>query len=99
MTRVAGMQPAARAVSGATGPKVGVLALQGDVREHVVALESCGAVPVAVRKPEDLDGIRALVFPGGESTTMSLLLKSSGLRASLQRGSRMASPPSGRVQG
>ena len=79
VTRVAGMQPAARAVSGATGPKVGVLALQGDVREHVVALESCGAVPVAVRKPEDLDGIRALVFPGGESTTMSLLLKSSGL--------------------
>ena len=83
MSRVAGVRPAARAVSGATGPKVGVLALQGDVREHVAALESCGAAAVAVRKPEDLDGIRALVFPGGESTTMSLLLKSSGLAREL----------------
>jgi len=60
-----------------------VLALQGDVREHIAALKSCGAVPVAVRNPEDLEGIRALVFPGGESTTMSLLLKSSGLAGEL----------------
>jgi 5'-phosphate synthase pdxT subunit len=56
-----------------------VLALQGDVREHAAALQSCGATPVLVRTPRDLDGVRALVFPGGESTTMSLLLKSSGL--------------------
>ncbi len=83
MTRVAGMQPAARTVSGPTRPKVGVLALQGDVREHVYALESCGALAVALRKPEDLEGIRGLVFPGGESTTMSLLLKSSGLAREL----------------
>jgi pyridoxal 5'-phosphate synthase pdxT subunit len=60
-----------------------VLALQGDVREHVAALSACGAVAVAVRQPADLDGIRALVLPGGESTTMSLLLESSGLAREL----------------
>jgi len=62
---------------------VGVLALQGDVREHILALGACGAVAVAVRSPADLEGIRALVLPGGESTTMSLLLKSSGLAPEL----------------
>ncbi len=60
-----------------------MLALQGDVREHVAALGACGAVAVAVRQPADLDGIRALVLPGGESTTMSLLLESSGLAREL----------------
>jgi len=59
--------------------KVGVLALQGDVAEHVAALVAVGAHPVEVRRPEDLAGLDALVLPGGESTTMSLLLESSGL--------------------
>jgi 5'-phosphate synthase pdxT subunit len=59
--------------------KVGVLALQGDVREHSAALATLGATPVEVRVPEDLSGIDALILPGGESTTMSLLLGSSGL--------------------
>jgi 5'-phosphate synthase pdxT subunit len=59
--------------------KVGVLALQGDVREHSAALADLGAHPVRVRRPEDLSGVDALVLPGGESTTMSLLLQSSGL--------------------
>ncbi len=59
--------------------KVGVLALQGDVREHVSALVDARAHAVEVRAPEDLAGIDALVLPGGESTTMSLLLGSSGL--------------------
>lgn len=59
--------------------KAGVLALQGDVREHVGALVELGAHAVEVRVPEDLAGIDALVLPGGESTTMSLLLESSGL--------------------
>jgi len=83
VSRVAGEHPAARAASGAKGPKVGVLALQGDVREHLVALEYCGAAGVAVRGPADLEGIRALVLPGGESTTISLLLRSSGLAGEL----------------
>ena len=60
--------------------KVGVLALQGDVGEHVAVLADLGVDPVAVRRPEDLAGVDALVLPGGESTTMSLLLESSGLR-------------------
>lgn len=59
--------------------KVGVLALQGAFREHVQALAELGAHPVEVRTPEDLSGVDALVLPGGESTTISMLLESSGL--------------------
>ena len=59
--------------------KVGVLALQGDVREHVSVLADIGADAVEVRTPEQLAAIDALVLPGGESTTLSLLLDSSGL--------------------
>jgi len=59
--------------------KVGVLALQGDVREHAAALAAAGASPVEVRSAADLDAVDALVLPGGESTTMSLLFDSSGL--------------------
>lgn len=51
-------------------PKVGVLALQGDVREHIGALAACGARATTVRRPEELDAVDALVIPGGESTTM-----------------------------
>jgi 5'-phosphate synthase pdxT subunit len=61
--------------------KLGVLALQGDVREHTRALADLGADVVEVRAPEHLSGVDALVLPGGESTTMSLLLGSSGLFA------------------
>jgi 5'-phosphate synthase pdxT subunit len=60
-----------------------VLALQGDVREHVGALDRCGAVAVAIRNPSDLDSLQGIVLPGGESTTMSLLLQSSGLAPEL----------------
>jgi pyridoxal 5'-phosphate synthase pdxT subunit len=59
--------------------KVGVLALQGDRREHAAALAAAGAHPVMVRVPADLHPVEALVLPGGESTTISLLLESSGL--------------------
>jgi len=52
---------------------IGVLALQGDVREHLRALEACGARAHAVRRPDELDDVDALVIPGGESTTMSKL--------------------------
>jgi 5'-phosphate synthase pdxT subunit len=53
-----------------TGPRIGVLALQGDVREHLRVLSAVGAVASAVRRPAELDDIDALVIPGGESTTM-----------------------------
>ncbi len=51
-------------------PRVGVLALQGDVREHLAGLEAAGAIGSAVRRPTELDAVDALVIPGGESTTM-----------------------------
>jgi 5'-phosphate synthase pdxT subunit len=63
------------------GAKVGVIALQGAVGLHVEVLRDLGADPVEVRTPEQLSGVDALVLPGGESTTMSKLLDSSGLRA------------------
>ncbi|MEE6261949.1 pyridoxal 5'-phosphate synthase glutaminase subunit PdxT [Plantactinospora sonchi] len=52
---------------------VGVLALQGDVREHLAALTGAGATAVAVRRPEELERVDGLVVPGGESTTISKL--------------------------
>lgn len=58
--------------------KVGVLALQGAVREHIQMLESCGAQGVSVKRPSGLDGIDALVIPGGESTTMEKLMGAHG---------------------
>jgi pyridoxal 5'-phosphate synthase pdxT subunit len=60
-------------------PRVGVLALQGAVREHVNALRDVGAETVEVRLPRDLVGLDALILPGGESTTMRLLMDRVGL--------------------
>ncbi len=54
----------------AGGPAVGVLSLQGDVIEHLRALESTGARPLRVRRPGELDEVDGLVIPGGESTTI-----------------------------
>jgi 5'-phosphate synthase pdxT subunit len=55
--------------------RVGVLALQGDTREHLAALADAGAEAVTVRRGTELDTVDALVIPGGESTTMSHLLR------------------------
>jgi 5'-phosphate synthase pdxT subunit len=69
---------------------IGVLALQGDVREHLAALRAAGADAIAVRRPEELAGVHGLVLPGGESTTMSRLLETfellDPLRARLTEG-------------
>lgn len=54
--------------------KIGVLALQGAVREHLLSIEESGATAVQVKRLEDLEGLDALVLPGGESTTMRKLL-------------------------
>jgi 5'-phosphate synthase pdxT subunit len=66
--------------------KVGVLALQGDVPEHIRAVESLleGAPARAVRAPADLTGLDALLLPGGESTTIGRLLDDTGLREPLR---------------
>lgn len=64
---------------GDSGPVVGVLALQGAFDVHIRRLGSIGVAARAVRTPDQLEGVDALVLPGGESTTMSRLLTTSGL--------------------
>lgn len=56
-------------------PTIGVLALQGDVREHLTALDAAGATAVAVRRPAELAAVDGIVLPGGESTTIDKLLR------------------------
>jgi 5'-phosphate synthase pdxT subunit len=65
-------------------PRVGVLALQGDVREHVSTLRELDVTVVTVRTPDQLNALDGLVMPGGESTTIAHLLVTSGLRPVLQ---------------
>jgi 5'-phosphate synthase pdxT subunit len=62
-----------------SGPRIGVLALQGAFREHMQALRRLGADVVEVRLPEELEGLDGLVIPGGESTTMLRLAELYGL--------------------
>ena len=59
--------------------KVGVLALQGDVREHMASLLACGVETVAVRRAIEIESIDALVLPGGESTTIAQLAEVFGI--------------------
>jgi 5'-phosphate synthase pdxT subunit len=74
----------------AAGPRVGVLALQGDFREHLAVLTSLGAVAVPVRRPDELASVSGLVIPGGESTVMDKLSRTFGmadpLRAAVDAG-------------
>ncbi len=63
---------------------VGVLALQGDFREHAEALASIGQMPVEVRKPAQLDGLAGLIIPGGESTTIARLILRYGFHEPLR---------------
>ena len=64
--------------------EVGVLALQGDFREHAAALVRLGADPVLVRRVGDLCGLQALILPGGESTTIGMLAERYGLMDDLR---------------
>ena len=66
-------------------PRIGVLALQGDVREHLAALRSAGAEASKVRRSSELDVVDALVIPGGESTTIGKLLVTFDLLEPLQK--------------
>jgi 5'-phosphate synthase pdxT subunit len=66
-------------------PGVGVLALQGDVAEHICALRESGAEPLAVRRPEELDRVDGLIIPGGESTTIWKLIDIFGLADQLRK--------------
>jgi pyridoxal 5'-phosphate synthase pdxT subunit len=78
---------------------VGVLALQGDFREHEHALAACGAATRRIRTVEDLEGIDALVVPGGESTTMSNLALRWGLMEPLRELVRGGLPAYGSCAG
>ena len=81
------------------GPRIGVLALQGDVREHAHALESVGAEPLAVGSAADLTRIRGLVIPGGESTTMSKIAVRDGLIGPLREARAAGMPMYGSCAG
>jgi len=82
-----------------TAPHVGVLALQGDVREHVAALERAGATAIPVRRPGELARGDALVLPGGESTTMAKLAVAFGLLEPLRVRVREGMPAFGSCAG
>ncbi|MFE7299054.1 pyridoxal 5'-phosphate synthase glutaminase subunit PdxT [Streptomyces sp. NPDC057579] len=82
-----------------TTPTIGVLALQGDVREHLKALADAGAQGLPVRRPEELAGIDGLVIPGGESTTMSKLAVSFGMLEPLRAFVRAGRPVYGTCAG
>ncbi|MDN3936715.1 pyridoxal 5'-phosphate synthase glutaminase subunit PdxT [Arthrobacter sp. YD4] len=66
-----------------SGLRIGVLALQGDFREHLRAVEAAGATGVGVRRPGELDGLDGLIIPGGESTTIDKLSRAFELREPL----------------
>lgn len=80
-------------------PIVGVLALQGDVREHLRALKACGADVRPVRRPADLDGLDGIVLPGGESTTIDKLSRIFGLRDPLIKALQGGLPAYGSCAG
>ncbi|MGR3933179.1 pyridoxal 5'-phosphate synthase glutaminase subunit PdxT [Streptomyces sp. BRA346] len=80
-------------------PLVGVLALQGDVREHLAALAEVGAHARPVRRPEELAEVEGLVIPGGESTTMSKLAVIFGLLEPLRERIRAGLPVYGTCAG
>jgi 5'-phosphate synthase pdxT subunit len=91
--------PADALANANVGMRVGVLALQGDFREHLQAVERLGARGVEVRRPRDLEGVERLIIPGGESTAISLLLRESGLDEELRRLGRAGLPLFGTCAG
>jgi pyridoxal 5'-phosphate synthase pdxT subunit len=82
-----------------TTPTIGVLALQGDVREHQAALAACGADPVPVRRPSELAALAGIVLPGGESTTIDKLSRIFALRDPLVAALRAGLPAYGSCAG
>ena len=80
-------------------PRIGVLALQGDVREHLRALESVGARGVSVRRPTELANCDGLILPGGESTTMVKLATTFDLLEPLRSAVKEGMPTYGSCAG
>jgi 5'-phosphate synthase pdxT subunit len=71
-----------------TQPRIGVLAVQGNFREHAAMLRRLGAEPVEVRKPDQLEGLDGLVIPGGESTAIMRLVRLYGLEEAIRNFER-----------
>ena len=82
-----------------TTPIIGVLALQGDVAEHLAALTACGARGVPVRRPGELAGLAGIILPGGESTTIDKLSRTFALREPLVSALRAGLPAYGSCAG
>jgi len=79
--------------------KIGVLALQGAAAEHIQMLSALGAEALPVRLPSELDGLDALIIPGGESTTISKLLSDYGLMEPIRRLAKKGFPIFGTCAG
>lgn len=82
-----------------SAPRIGILALQGDVREHARTLRGLGAEVVAVRRAEELESVQGLVLPGGESSVIDKLTRTFGLREPLVAGIRGGLPVYGTCAG
>ncbi len=79
--------------------QIGVLALQGDVAEHLHAVEACGVKALAVKKKEQLETVDGLIIPGGESTTVGKLLVKYGLDDAIREKARAGMPVFGTCTG
>lgn len=78
---------------------VGIVALQGDFQKHADAVASLGAIPKYVRLPGDLDGCERLIIPGGESTTLKILMRRHGLDHAIRSRASEAMPVWGTCMG
>jgi 5'-phosphate synthase pdxT subunit len=79
--------------------RVGVLALQGDFQKHCDAVNACGAEPVEVRMPGDLAMCDRLIIPGGESTTLAILIRRHGLDEAIRQSAQQGMPIWGTCMG
>jgi pyridoxal 5'-phosphate synthase pdxT subunit len=79
--------------------KIGILALQGDVREHKIFINKLDAEPVEVKLPQDLEDIYALIIPGGESSTISILMRKYKLDAKIKQKHKQGMPIYGTCAG
>lgn len=86
-------------MAGRTATVVGVLALQGDFREHLAVLRGLGAQAIPVKRPEELAGVSGLVIPGGESSVMDKLSRMFGLADPLKRAIAAGLPAYGTCAG
>jgi 5'-phosphate synthase pdxT subunit len=86
-------------VAGRPAPRIGVLALQGDFREHIASLAALGADVVPLRRPEEIDALDGVVIPGGESSVMDKLSRAFGVAEPLGAAIRSGLPTYGTCAG